>query len=276
MTRELIPHPQALCDALAEELAGVLGATSRRRAGAVSEEEDGPTGWIVPVRVDGTMVGALTVGFGRDEARALAASTGAVIGHDTPEGDHAVMTGLHGLVADAVRALAQRPICDGLDLGVGSPRRPDPAGAPPGACGYRLDVNGRTLATIRCWAAFESNAREDETVRAAPAIPSMPPPALAATATVPPPTRAPNLEVVLDIDLPLTVRFGETDMTLDALTRIGTGTVVDLGRSPDDPVDVLVNGRLVARGTVVVVAGNYGVRVTEVVSASDRARTLGA
>jgi hypothetical protein len=97
MTRELIPHPQALCDALAEELAGALGATSRRRPGAASEEEDGSTGWIVPVRVEGTMVGSLTIGFGHDEARALAASTGAAAGHDTPEGDHAVMTGLHGL-----------------------------------------------------------------------------------------------------------------------------------------------------------------------------------
>ncbi len=63
-------------------------------------------------------------------------------------------------------------------------------------------------------------------------------------------------------------------MTLDALTRIGPGSVIDLGRSPDDPVDILVNGRLVARGEVVVVAGNYGVRVHEVVSAADRLRSM--
>jgi flagellar motor switch protein FliN/FliY len=65
-------------------------------------------------------------------------------------------------------------------------------------------------------------------------------------------------------------------MTLDALTRLGPGSVIDLGRSPDDPVDVLVNGRVVARGEVVVVAGSYGVRITEVVSAADRLRTMSA
>lgn len=84
-----------------------------------------------------------------------------------------------------------------------------------------------------------------------------------------------NLEVILDIDLPLSVRFGSTDMTIDALTRMGPGALIDLGRSPDEPVDVMVNGRMVARGEVVVVGGNYGVRVTEVVSAADRLRSMG-
>ena len=50
----------------------------------------------------------------------------------------------------------------------------------------------------------------------------------------------------------------------------------ELSRQPDDPVDVLINGRLVARGEVVVVSGNYGVRVTEVVSAAERLRSVGA
>jgi len=84
-----------------------------------------------------------------------------------------------------------------------------------------------------------------------------------------------NLDVILDIDLPLSVRFGATDLTLDALTRLGPGALIDLGRSPDEPVDLLVNGRLVARGEVVVVSGNYGVRVLEVVSAADRLRSIG-
>jgi flagellar motor switch protein FliN/FliY len=50
--------------------------------------------------------------------------------------------------------------------------------------------------------------------------------------------------------------------------------MIDLARSPDDPVDLLVNGHLVARGQVVVVAGCYGVRVNEVVSPADRLRSL--
>jgi flagellar motor switch protein FliN/FliY len=93
--------------------------------------------------------------------------------------------------------------------------------------------------------------------------------------TIPaPPTD--NLEVILDIDMPLSVRFGEAVLSLDLLTRLGPGSLIELSRQPDDPVDVLINGRLVARGEVVVVSGNYGVRVTEVVSAAERLRSMGA
>ena len=79
---------------------------------------------------------------------------------------------------------------------------------------------------------------------------------------------------MLDIELPITVRFGETQMTLESLARLGPGSMIDLDRSPDDPVDLLVNGRLVARGQVVVVSGCYGIRVNEVVSPADRLRSL--
>src|SRR5438270_694494 len=65
-----------------------------------------------------------------------------------------------------------------------------------------------------------------------------------------------NLEMILDIELTMSVRFGRTEMALGALTRLGPGSVIDLGRSPDEPVEVLVSGRVVARGDVVVVGGN--------------------
>jgi len=83
-----------------------------------------------------------------------------------------------------------------------------------------------------------------------------------------------NLGLILDIDMPLTVRFGEAVVSIDTLSKMGPGSLIELSRQPDDPVDVLINGRLVARGEVVVVAGNYGVRVTQVVSADERMRTL--
>jgi flagellar motor switch protein FliN/FliY len=83
-----------------------------------------------------------------------------------------------------------------------------------------------------------------------------------------------GLDVLLDFDLPLSVRFGMTEMTVAALAKLGVGSVIDLDRLPEDPVDVLVNGRLVARGEVVVVAGNYGVRITEIVGAQERMNAL--
>jgi flagellar motor switch protein FliN len=83
-----------------------------------------------------------------------------------------------------------------------------------------------------------------------------------------------NLDVILDIDLPLVVRFGRTEMTLKALAALGPGSVIDLGRSPEDPVDVLVSNQLVARGEVVIVAGSYGVRVTDVINPTERTRLM--
>ena len=84
-----------------------------------------------------------------------------------------------------------------------------------------------------------------------------------------------NLDVILDLDLPLTVRFGQTQMALSALVQIGPGSVVNLDRSPADPVEVLVNGKVIARGEVVSVAGHYGVRITDIVSPSERIPQFG-
>jgi flagellar motor switch protein FliN/FliY len=83
-----------------------------------------------------------------------------------------------------------------------------------------------------------------------------------------------RIEVILDIDLPVIVRFGQTEMPIRSLARLGPGSVLDLGRSPDDPAEILVSGRVVATGEVVVVAGNYGIRIVDVVSPTERVRTM--
>jgi flagellar motor switch protein FliN/FliY len=79
-----------------------------------------------------------------------------------------------------------------------------------------------------------------------------------------------RLDAVLDVDLPLVVRFGRAVMPLRALADLGPGSVVDMGRSPDESVELLVGDRIVARGDVVIVAGNYGVRITELVGGAQR------
>src|SRR5262249_50723581 len=78
-----------------------------------------------------------------------------------------------------------------------------------------------------------------------------------------PPPADPRVGAVLDVDLPLVVRFGRAVMPLRALADLGPGSVIDMGRSPDDPVELLVGHRLIARGEVVIVSGHYGVRITE-------------
>ncbi len=83
----------------------------------------------------------------------------------------------------------------------------------------------------------------------------------------------PRLDAVLDVDLPLVVRFGRAIMPLRLLADLGPGSVIDMGRSPDEPVDLLVGDRLIARGEVVIVGGNYGVRITEL--AATRPQAIG-
>ena len=80
----------------------------------------------------------------------------------------------------------------------------------------------------------------------------------------------------MDIDLGLTVSFGRTKMLLKDVMQLGTGSIIELDRTADDPVDVWVNNKKVARGEVVIVGGNYGVRITEVEDVKERINTLGS
>jgi len=77
---------------------------------------------------------------------------------------------------------------------------------------------------------------------------------------------------VLDIDLPLVVRFARTMLPIRTLAALGPGSVVDMERSPDEPVQILVGDRVIAHGEVVVVGGNYGVKITDVTSPTERVR----
>jgi flagellar motor switch protein FliN len=82
-----------------------------------------------------------------------------------------------------------------------------------------------------------------------------------------------TMDVLLDIELPVTVRLGSAQMTFGEVMGLNAGSLVEFGRSPEEPVDVLVNGRLVARGEMVMVQGNYGVRITEITSRRERLDT---
>jgi flagellar motor switch protein FliN len=86
------------------------------------------------------------------------------------------------------------------------------------------------------------------------------PPAMAPTAS-----ESGALDLLMDMEMPVLVRFGSTRMLLRDLLALNAGSVVEFRRTPEDPVELLVNGRVVARGMVVVVQGNYGVRITEIV-----------
>jgi len=88
-------------------------------------------------------------------------------------------------------------------------------------------------------------------------------------AAAPPPSpavTAGNLDLLMDVALEVTLRFGERNLLLREVLELGAGSVVELDRKVGEPADLLLDGRVVARGEVVVVDGNYGLRVLEVIS----------
>ena len=83
----------------------------------------------------------------------------------------------------------------------------------------------------------------------------------------------PTLDVLLDIELPVTLRFGGASLSLGEVMALASGSVIEFNRALDDPVEVLVNGRVVAHGQVVTVQGNYGIKIAEVASRRERLNT---
>jgi flagellar motor switch protein FliN/FliY len=96
-----------------------------------------------------------------------------------------------------------------------------------------------------------------------------------------PPVHAPidqlaDIDLLLDVPLQITVELGQAKRTIRELLELGQGSILHLTRHAGEPVDVLVNGQHIARGEVVVIDENFGIRVTEVVSPADRLRTMAA
>ena len=83
-----------------------------------------------------------------------------------------------------------------------------------------------------------------------------------------------NLDVVLDIPVRLSMEVGNTNISIRRLLQLNRGSVVELDRQAGEPLDVLVNGTLVAHGEVVVINDKFGIRLTDVISPEQRIRTL--
>lgn len=83
-----------------------------------------------------------------------------------------------------------------------------------------------------------------------------------------------NIERLFDVEMNVTVRFGTATVPLREVVRFGVGTMIELDRTIDEPVELLVNNYPFARGEVVVIDGYYGVRVIEIGSAEERSQKL--
>ena len=83
-----------------------------------------------------------------------------------------------------------------------------------------------------------------------------------------------NINLLMDVDMELTVELGRTKKPIRDILAFGEGSVIELDKLAGEPVDILVNGKLVARGEVVVIDESFGVRVTEIINPMDRLRDL--
>lgn len=203
-------------------------------------------GWSTPLQVTGALEGTLTVWLDTSAALALArAMTGL---EDAPEAS-AVAEMVTQLWRQAAETVAAFP---GVHLEVG---RSTPGTVPAGTVGVRLMDGSAVFGALA--------------VSGALAGAGMPATGAAADGALPG-----NLAALLDIDLPLVARFARTELPLRARSQLGPGSMVDMGCSPDAAVQLLIGGQVIAEGEVVVVGGNYGVRITSLASPADRLRAM--
>ncbi|MBP7280410.1 MAG: flagellar motor switch protein FliN [Leptospiraceae bacterium] len=87
------------------------------------------------------------------------------------------------------------------------------------------------------------------------------------------PSGVTNLNLLMDVQMSLTVELGRTKMYIKDILGLGEGSIIELDKLAGEPVDLLVNGKLIAKGEVVVIDENFGVRVTDIVSPTDRIKS---
>jgi len=242
----------AFAKAVVAELATAIGAIAPGPVASASAAVVPGPGWQVTLKATGARTGTLNLWTDTAGAVVLARL---VLGMeaDTEPDEAAVADLLRELWTQAASATTLRPEFSGIKVAVdaATPHPLDPADA----IGFKVDLEGHGATLVAMCGDFEPERQT----------------AIAVSGAQPG-----NLDVVLDMELPLIVRFGRTVMSIKALSGLGPGSIVDMNRTPDDLVDIIVSDQVIARGEVVVVSGNYGVRVTELLSRDERVRVLEA
>jgi flagellar motor switch protein FliN/FliY len=127
-----------------------------------------------------------------------------------------------------------------------------------GEDGFRADIGLTVGADL---------AREISTVGMAPAVAG----ASSASASSYGPA---GIDIILDVALPVSVELGRARMQIQDILKLAPGAIIELDKSAGDPVEILINDRPIAKGEVVVIDENFGVRLTSIVTATERIKTL--
>ena len=83
-----------------------------------------------------------------------------------------------------------------------------------------------------------------------------------------------NIDLIMDVPLDISVVLGRTKKSIQDILNLGAGSLIELQKLAEEPVEILVNGKQIALGEVVVVDENFGVRITNIVNGADRLKTL--
>ncbi|MGB9605387.1 MAG: flagellar motor switch protein FliN [Bryobacteraceae bacterium] len=142
-------------------------------------------------------------------------------------------------------------------------------------------------APVSLWLAFSQpllDALEPHAERPVPGKPIEEGEREAPAAELPAPPDAPGpprsatggrtLDLLLEVEMPVSISFGRTQLPLRDLLKLTTGSIIELNRTVNEPVEVIVNNCVIARGEVVVLEGNYGIRIQQIISRQERLRTL--
>jgi len=124
------------------------------------------------------------------------------------------------------------------------------------------------------WSQALAEQKTEEKSKVSPEVPRAQLESLQDEGKTLPPNDHPNLAVILDIPVTLSMEVGKTQIPIRELLQLNQGSVVELNRFAGEPLDVFVNGKLIAHGEVVVLNEKFGIRLTDVVSASERIKEL--
>jgi flagellar motor switch protein FliN/FliY len=252
----------ALCRAVADALGRALEATGAgiwrvqppgepdgpRDAGPANPADHAPDkqekgSVCFSLRLTGGLGGQCFLTIRKEDVSALAAATG-------KPAASVLLKAIQGAATELATKLAASY---GAVTGTAAKAKAMPADAQPA---IRLQASADSGSSASVWLAF------DPELRAALADPDGV--ARALGAALGDEISQENLELVLDVPLQVTLRFGQRQLALREVLDLTSGSVVELDRQVDEPVELILDGRVIARGEAVIVDGNYGVRVTEV------------
>lgn len=250
---------EGLSAALAAEFGTAIEAVLGSVLTVTPEPASAGSGWTTPMTASGALTGTLRVWLDAAGVRAMASQ---MMGLEEEPEDSVVIDMLRELWSQSASASALRDGFEGLTLVSGVPVQEERSTE---AATWMLRDGATALAQV---AVTGEVAAGVATPRVAASAAGHQDDAVAEARS------QGNLAALLDVDLPLVVRFARTELSLRALTMLGPGSMVDMGRSPDAPVQLLIGAQVIAEGEVVVVAGNYGVRIISLVSQAERLRAL--